>query len=168
MTGKENASLVCMCSLTNSTSCLNKYQRHCESAALELYIFKDKYNIIRIRHEMNPENRTRDLKYQNVEFTGRLGKIRALIRDDTGSERRNSCTLENKAKQFWQNVKAAKFLQVLLFCTPLYCPCEYVSQLIMNQRQTEPKGLQHLDSRQFWIRAVAVIFLQSWGSKNDT
>lgn len=124
MTGKENVSLVCMCSLTNSTSCLNKYQRHCESAALELYIFKDKYNIIRIRHVTNPENRTRDLKYQNVEFTGRLGKIRALIRDDTGSERRNSCILENKAKQFWQNVKAAKFLQVLLFCTPLYCPCE--------------------------------------------
>lgn len=60
MTGKENLSLACMCSLTISTSCLNKYWKHCESAALEPYVFKDKYSIIRIRHVTNPETRTRD------------------------------------------------------------------------------------------------------------
>lgn len=48
MTGKANLSLACMCSLACFPSSLNKCWEHRKTVELELYIFKDEYNIIRI------------------------------------------------------------------------------------------------------------------------
>lgn len=63
----ERKSVLGMCALfvsvTYPPSFLDKCWEQSKSAELELYCFKDKYNIIRITDTADPENRFGDLKY---------------------------------------------------------------------------------------------------------